>query len=218
MATSHTYETLTAALQDWEEDEGTQFAAQLDTIIGLGEAKLLRDLEIELFNAKYSATISAGNQFITRRTEFIAIRTVGIVDGNGKYKNLPLRTNEFLDEYWKTSANTDEPEYYAEYDENSIRIVPTPDQGYSGSVRGIVRPQQLSEDITTTWLSQKCGDLLFWACLIAAEIYIKEDLISDAGRVAGLKKEYADALAPAKVELRMQSNADYSPVTPTPDA
>lgn len=218
MSTSHTYETLTDALQAWEEDTGAQFQAQLDTIIGLGEVKLLRDLEIELFNAKYPATVTSGNQSVARRTEFISIRTVSIVTAAGKYKALEPATNEFLDEYWKDSTALGEPEYYTELDEASIRVVPTPDQAYSGFMRGIVRPTQLSDETQTTWLSEKCGDLLFWACLIASEIYIKEDLVSDAGRIAGLKQVYADSLNTARIELRMQVNADYSPVTPTPDA
>lgn len=218
MSTSHTYTTLTNAIKDWEEDTGAQFQAQLDTIIGLGEVKLLRDLEIELFNAKYPATITSGNQSVARRTEFIAIRTVSIITASGKYKALEPQTNEFLDEYWKNSTALGEPEYYTEFDEASIRMVPTPDQAYSGFVRGIVRPAQLSSGVASTWLSQKCGDLLFWACLIAGEIFLKEDLVSDAGRIAGLKQVYADSLSTARIELRMQVNADYSPVTPTPDA
>ncbi len=218
MATSHTYESLTDALQLWEENTGAKFLTQIDTMIGLGESKLLRDLGIELFNAKYPITISAGNQLIERRAEFIAVRTVSIIDADGNYQALTLKTNEFLDEYWRNPNNADEPEYYTEYNEQSIRIVPTPDQNYVGYVRGIVRPKQLSEDADETWLSQKCGDLLFFACLIAAEIYVKEDMVAEAGRIAGLKVEYAERLATAKTELRMEVNADYSPITATPDA
>lgn len=213
MSLTLTYTSLKAMIQTWAEDNDTEFTTALDNIIGLGELRVLRDLDLEIFDNVATGNFTTSSQDITKPSDFISLRSFSYVDGAGKSFFLTRKTYDFLKMYWRTEATTGTPLFYAEYSETTLKVAPTPSNGYTYEIRYIARPTGLSSSTATTWLSDNVADLLFKACMIESEKYLKEDP-SEGGRVAKFEAEYRAELPKAKRELLRVQRSDYRPIAP----
>ena len=212
MATSYTYTSLKAAIVSFTEDQGTEFASALDTIIPLAEDKALKDLDLELFDDSASNTFTVSSPWLAKPSGMLAVRSMHYTTATGDFKILEPRTWEFCKDYWpKDSTTTSTPKYYAEYSESDWFIAGTPASGLVVTARYISRPLGLSAITATTWLSTNVGDLLFYACLACSEQFLKAD-----NRIAMWKQDYADRLVTTLGELKPETRHNYMPVTAIP--
>lgn len=211
MALALTYTTLKAMLQTWTEDNNTEFVAEIDRIIGLAELKLLRDLDLEIFDTTATGAFTLGVQEVTKPTGLVALRTLTFVNASSEIVYLERKTYEYLNEYWPVAATLETPKYYTELNETQWRVVPTSDSAYTFTVRYTKRPTGLSASNENTFLSDNVADLLFLAAQIESEIYLKVDP-EDVGNFQTFKANYAERLPAAKLELIRTERADYRPV------
>jgi hypothetical protein len=117
------------------------------------------------------------------------------------------RSADFVQNFTDDPTITGPPRYYAELDSGTWLVAPTTDQIYGLECRYIIRPQSVVT-ASNTWLSDRCGDLMFLCALMEAEHYLKAD-----DRFADLSGDYQTKLAAARTELRNSiRQGDYSPV------
>lgn len=177
MSITYTYATLTAAIKSYAEDTDANFVANTDDFIAKAETRILRDLDLELFEAWSLVTVSGSNRNVVKPTNTIEVNDLWIRSPSTlQWVELPRRSFEYCLLYAPVEATTGVPEFYSEFDEDDIYVVPTPDQSYSGGnarVRATIRPTGLSGTNTTSWLSDNVADLLFHACMIEAQNYLK---------------------------------------------
>ncbi len=211
MPSSYTYATLKAALQDTVEDDGTEYGAAIDNIIALAEDKILRDLNLELFDTVNTLAFTASNPVLTKPTGTIATRSLHYTNASSNFVLLEPRSWEFVKDYWpKSSTTTATPKYFAEYSATQYYIAGTPSGTNVVTARCIVRPAGLTSINTTTWLSQYMGDLMFYACLVSSEQYLKAD-----NRIPVWGREYQTRFEKAEKELKQSDRSDYTPMTVT---
>jgi len=179
MSISYTHTTLVAAITSFAEDNDTEFVAHIDDFIGKAETRLLRDLDLELFEAWQTITVSGGNREVTKPTDAIVINDLWIRNpGTLRWIELPRRSFEYVLSYAPVEGTVGVPDYYSEFDQTKIYVVPTPDQSYSGGnarVRATIRPARLSSSQDTSWLGDNVGDLLFQACMVEAYDFLKHE-------------------------------------------
>lgn len=208
---SFTYTTLKEALVAMTEETGASFEAFIDTIIPLAEVKLLRDLDVELFDTVSTLAFTAGNPLLTKPSGAIGVRTIHYTDANGDFVLLEPKSWEFLKDYWPNANDTTAlPKYFTDHSSTQWYIGGTPSLASVVTARCIVRPTGLSSGNSTTWLSTNAGDLLYFACLAVSEQFLKAD-----ERVALWKADYAERLQVAKQELKLEDRVDYTPMTVT---
>lgn len=209
---AYDYAGLSQAIQDLLEDSFTDFTAFIDQLIGWGEARLMKDLNLELWDTiDNSVTTSNGNANVAKPTAAIAIRNVrvGSVD-------LEPRTREFIDDY-NSGASSGQPRYYNETNETAIKVAPPPGSTLTVTYDLISRPKQIgaandSTHAATTFLSTYYGDILVIACLIESERF---ELADD--RVAVWQAAYAEKMPGAMRELERNRRAyAFGPPIPTP--
>ena len=117
------------------------------------------------------------------------------------------RSWDFVSNFAENPAVTGRPRYYAETDLNTWIVAPSADQSYAAVTRFLSRPQTIVT-AGTSWLGDRCGDLLLLTSLMEAEFYLKAD-----DRFSDLEGDYQSKLATARVEMRNQiRQGDYSPV------
>ena len=213
MATSYTYTTLKAALLSFTEELSTDtYADDIDKIIPLAEDKVLRDLDLELFDKTEAGAFTGSNAFLTKPTDLLSVRVMHYTDASGNFQLIEPRSWAVCKDYWpKVATTTATPKYFAEYDDTSWFIAGTPASGLTVTIRFISRPAGLTSSNTTTWLGTNVGDLLFYACLVTSEQYLKAD-----DRIATWKTEYVERLTAAKFELKPETRSDYMPIDPAP--
>lgn len=216
MAASFTYTTLKAAIVDLTEDDGSEFAAFLDTIIALGETRLLKDLNLDMWDTvttgAFGNTGTATDRLVTRPADALVVRSFHYIDASGNRQLLEPRSYEFCVDYWpKFTTTTSAPKYFTSYTETQWMVVGTPAGGLSYEIRAMVRPAGLSGSVSTTWLSTNVPDALLWACLVESEQWLKAD-----ERIPVWQSRYADAVRSALKELKPEQRDNYSPVSATP--
>lgn len=238
MSQQWTYTTLVAALQDWPVNRATDYLANIDNIIGLGELRVLRDLQIEYFDEEFLGIIFLGNKYANKPVGLVATRTLGfggtpqirITEANAiriteddqvrvlesspddaPFTYLEQRSYDWCRMYAADDTILGPPENQTDVSDVQWMLVPTPDKDYLLMGRMIIRPPQLSSSNPTTWLSLYVADLLFTACLLEAEQYVKAD-----DRYADFEAKYYKELLPnALIELKDAIRAGiYTPVKP----
>ena len=212
MSTAYTYPTLKAAVIAFIDDQGTEFATAFDTVLPLAEDKVLRDLDLEIFDMVATGTTSGA--FATKPTGFVSIRTLhyATAAATGTLLLLEPRSYEFIKDYWPTVATTTTtPKYYADYSDTQWIIGGTPATALTWTARYIKRPTAMTSGNPTTWLGTNVGDLLWLACLMLAEQFTKAD-----ERKPMWEADYADRLKAALGELKPATRADYMPLTTIP--
>ena len=212
MAISFTYTTLKAALVSETEETGAEYAAYLDTIIPLAEIRVLKDLDLELFDVSSTSTFTSSSPWLDKPTDLVGLRTMHYTDGSGNYVLIEPRSWAFVKDYWpNASTTTATPKYYAEYASDNWFIAGTPASALVVTIRYIKRPTGLTSGNATTWLGTNVADLLFWACMVESEQYLKAD-----ERIGLWNQRYADALKSALKELKPSERVDYTPIDTVP--
>jgi len=213
-AVAWTYSSLHSALQAWPQSQNEEYVAALPTIIGLGERRLVRDLNLEIFDREdVQESTTPGSRLVAKPTNCVALRSVGLIV-DGAYQALELRSYDWCRMYAPDAAELGVPVYYAELREDEIYLVPTPDDAYPVAVRMVALPDDvLSPDAPddTSWLASRVPDALFAACLMEAEHFLKAD-----DRYGDFASKYHKEILPvARAELRgMIRGGDYSPFKP----
>lgn len=203
MSYSTGYAGLKADLLSMADDYSSEYMANLDAIIAEGETLVLRDLDLEIFQDEASmGPLTIGTRTLARPTNLLKINAVWLVVGTTR-TFIPKRTKGWCEAYGE-DATPARPRFWAEQSEDELYFVGTPDVAYEAIGYGLVRPTGLSESNTTSWLGTNAGDLLFMACKMRAEQYLKNP--SKGGLWGG---EYAKMLPTAKIELRGMSRATY---------
>lgn len=173
---SFTYAQLKQAIQDYTENDETSFVNNLPLFIRLAEERILKGVQLNLFQKNQSGTMSTGNQYLASPTDFLAPFSLSI-DVSGNKEFLLFKDLDFVQTYTPDATTTGQPKYYAQFDVDNFIIAPTPDANYTVDIHYLYRPASITvgaED-GTTWLSENAELALLYACLIEAYIYMKGD-------------------------------------------
>lgn len=200
-----TYAELEANLKAWIEDDDAEFDTSIDDIINLGEMRLWKDLDLDLWSTIDTVATVASTATVTPPTtdsELVSYQTI-YYDSGSERTFLELRSYDFVIDH-QTPGSTGAPRYYAQQDETTWVLSPIPDDAYTLNCRGITHPTRLSSGNTTTWLSQHMDDMLFKACLAEAEKFVKAD-----DRIPVWENDYQSALPGAKRETYVLLRAHY---------
>ena len=200
MGLSYTYNSMVASLQDWNLDSNADFVAALPEIINKGELMVQRDIDLNILDDQQNATITIAVATVPKPTNLVRERLVHIASASRTLKKVTL---DFIRSYSGAAAAV--PKYYADLDETSFIVAPTPVAGYTAEVHGIYRPNTLVDAGTTntTWLSTRYPDLLWKACQIAACEYLKKWKLRSE-----IQAEYKELLPSARSEAKNQMRAD----------
>ena len=76
-----TYATLKTAIQDYTQNEETTFVSQLNTFIINSEERILKEVQLSVFRKNSEGSTSAGNQFLSKPTDFLAPYSLSVKNG-----------------------------------------------------------------------------------------------------------------------------------------
>lgn len=205
---SFTLTTLKAAVESWMEDTGSDFDGDFPTMLGLAEDRLLKDLDLTIFDVEQALTLNAATVGKLPANAVLATREIWIPSAS---RFLYPRTWGYIKmRHGNTSAAT--PLDWADLDASNYLIGPAPSAPVSATALVTKRPNSLATDTTGTFLSTRAADALFFAVLFEAAIYQEKENLGD------FETPYQAKLATARFELRGLRRRDYSPLAPQPTA
>ncbi len=149
-----------------------------DTIIG----QFIRNTELSVAGAvdyddtrKYStSSFTANKRYLITPEDFLIIRSLQVFNSTnqtGDRSFMEKRDTSFITEY-NGSGATGLPKYYANWDESSIVVAPTPDQGYAVQLNYIITPPSFTSS-NTTYLSEYQQGMLLDGVLTEAYSFLK---------------------------------------------
>ena len=146
----------------------------IDVFITNVENKVQRELDLDAFRKFQFSSFTIGSPFITMPDDFAFERGVQIKDQITNDRTWLLqRDTTFIDEYNKDRSDTGTPQYYANWDQNTMIFAPTPDAAYEIELWYNKTPDRLSSSNTTTWLSTYAPEILIYGVTVEAFSYLK---------------------------------------------
>ena len=196
-----TYADLIALLEAYVEDGSTEYADAVQGCVNRAEERLLRDLDLSIFNSVITDTTVIGQGYIVRTESESPVHNVFFT---AAAEHAQRRSREYI----QAHGGSGRPTYYVD-DASNIYFAPVPDAGYAVAVTYVSRPAPLSPSNSTNWLAENAANLLLLAALIESERF----LIAPE-RAAEFTAEYGALLGPARAFWRNNAQTAYEPIAP----
>ena len=214
MGLTFTYPTLVQAIQQYTLEgvslTNTDFSAFLPTIINIAEERIIRDLNLNIFDIEESGYLSATNPYLAIPDGYLGIRSFRVATDFITYVPLKRVDITWLENYWRNVNNVSLPLYFSVFGNNdgigsgSFRFAPTPDLNYPYILRFIQRPATMSANNPETWLGDHAADCLLYACLAESMAYLREDIPAEQGMTQMFENKYAREMIKLREELSDQ--------------
>ena len=126
-----------------------------------------------------TTTCTANNAFLDvsgPEGGFRFARGLQLIDSNDNRVWLKQRDTTFMDEYSvqrSTTTDTGQPKYWANWDNNTLILAPTPNQVYTLEMWYNETPERLSNTNTTTFISNNAPEVLLYGVLSETFSYLK---------------------------------------------
>lgn len=171
-----TYGELKQAIQDYTENDETTFVNNLPLFIRLAEERILKSVQLNLFQKNQAGTMTTGNQYLAAPSDFLAPFSLSI-DVSGDAEFLLFKDLDFVQTYTPDPTTTGQPRYYAQFDVDNFILAPTPNANYTVDIHYLYRPASLTAgaDSGTSWLSQNAEIALLYGSLVEAYTFMKGD-------------------------------------------
>ncbi len=173
-----TYNELVDQIRSYTEvDANVLSTTVVNGIIKNAEFRVLRDVDSDN-NRRYATSQFVTNQrYLNLPNDILIIRSVQVSDGSnfntGTNRTfMEKRDTSFISEY-NGSGIKGQPKYYANWDENTIAIAPTPNDTYGVQVNYILKDGSIIDNNTGTYLSKEFPNGLLYACLVEAYGFLK---------------------------------------------
>jgi len=121
---------------------------------------------------KYStSTFTANNRYVTIPADSIILRSVQVIDGSDNRTFLEKRETSFISEY-NNDGSTGTPKFYANWDDFTILVAPTPASALTIQINYIKDPPHFNSS-TNTYLSTYQEGMLLHGVLTECFSYLK---------------------------------------------
>ena len=177
---AYTFTTLKTAIQDYTDNTETTFVSQLPRFILNAEERILKECQLDVFRRNSSGTVTSGVKYLTKPDDFLAPFSLSIINSSNN-EFLLYKQVTFLQDFTPNPATTGAPKYYADRNDESFLLAPTPDSGYSVELHYFYRPTSITTASSgTTWLGDNAELALLYASLVEAYTFMKgePDLLS----------------------------------------
>jgi len=170
---AYTYTTLKTAIQDYVQSTETTFVTQLPRFILNAEERILKECQLDVFRKSSRGTASADTAYLTKPSDFLAQNSLSVINGSSKefllYKQVTM-----LQDYTPDPATTGTPRFYADWDESTFFLAPTPDSSYTMELHYFYRPQSITASGDgTSWLGTNVELALLYGALVEAYTFLK---------------------------------------------
>lgn len=193
------YSELVQLLQDYTETAESSFVANIPRFVRQTEQRVYRTVMLPELRKNATSTLTAGNQYIARPVDFLAVFSFAVVDGDGNYTFMYDKDLSFIREAYPYPAVTGVPQYYAQFNgevggsggsPGNFIFGPTPNANYTVELQYYYDPPSIV-DVGTSWLGDNAETVLLYGSLVEAYTYLK----GDADLMTQYRKQYEDAVS-----------------------
>ena len=165
---------------------------QVDTFIEQAEQRIFNSVQFPNFRKNQTGTLTADNKYLETPVGFLASYSLAVITG-GSYEYLLNKDVNYIRAAYPSPTDTGLPRYYAQFDNNTFIVGPTPDAAYTVELHYFHYPESITT-AGTTWLGDNFDMTLLYGALSEAAAFMK----AEADVLANYAKRYEEAMILAK--------------------
>ena len=170
---AYTFTTLKTAIQDYTQNTETTFVSQLSRFILNAEERILKEAQLDVFRKNASGVTTSGNKYLSKPSDFLAQNSLSVISSS-ENKFLLYKQVTFLQDYNPNPATTGLPLYYADWNDQSFLLSPTPDANYNVELHYFFRPVSITASGDgTSYLGNNAELALLYGSLVEAYTFMK---------------------------------------------
>ena len=169
--------------------ENTFTDAQLAMFTEQAEQKIYNTVQIPALRKNVTGTLTTSNKYLSTPTDYLYTYSIAVVDGSGDYHFLLNKDVNFICEAYPVQTTTGLPKHYANFDDNTFIVGPTPDSNYTAELHYGYYPESIVT-AGTTWLGEEFDAALLNGALVEAARFMK----SEPDIIQNYEKFYVQAL------------------------
>ena len=145
---SYTFTTLRNAVEEYTQNDEATFVSNIGLFVRMAEERILKSVELTVFQKNASGSMTSGNQFLAVPSDFISPLSL-IITNSSSLEYLLFKDSDFVQTYTPNSATTGIPKYYGQFDVNNFILGPTPNAGFTTTLSYFYRPTSLTPELLT---------------------------------------------------------------------
>ena len=165
---------------------------QVDTFIEQAEQRIFNSVQFPNFRKNQTGTLTADNKYLETPVDFLASYSLAVIT-DGSYEYLLNKDVNYIRAAYPSPTDTGLPRYYAQFDNNTFIVGPTPDAAYTVELHYFHYPESITT-AGTTWLGDNFDMTLLYGALSEAAAFMK----AEADVLANYAKRYEEAMILAK--------------------
>jgi hypothetical protein len=195
------YTQLTAAIKGYAENDfpntvgSFTSADQIATFVKIAEQRIYNMVQLPAIRKNVTGNMTTGNKYLACPSDWLATFSMAVINSNNEYMYLLNKDVNFIRQAYPDvdSAFYGEPKYYAQFDQNTFILGPTPNANYAVELHYFYYPESIVT-AGTSWLGDNFDSVLLYGALLEAASFMK----SDPDTIAFYKQRYDDAMAELK--------------------
>jgi len=182
-----TYPELVAAINSYCENSFT--TTDVNTFIDAAEQRIYNSVQLPDLRKNVTGSVTSGNKYLAVPSDWLATFSLAIVTTAGDYEFLLNKDVNFIREAYPNPTTTGTPAHYAQFDDTTFILGPTPDATYTAELHYYFYPESIVT-ASTTWLGNNFDSALLYGALLEAYTFLK----GEKDVMEYYQKRYDDAM------------------------
>lgn len=197
------YAALVTLIQSTTQNYENTFVANVDGFIQRAERMIHTEANLPTSRKNSTGVMTIGSRTLVLPFDYITGKSIEITTAAGVVNLLP-KAAEYINEMYPVVATLAPPKVYAQYDELTLLIGPTPDLAYVVNFHYMAIPTSIVS-ANTTWLGNNFENVLLYGSLLHAYTFMK----GSADVMTYYKTAYDTALAELKAAVTQTKMHNY---------
>jgi len=207
---SMTYSQLTANIQDVCETTFT--SDQLALFVQQTEQFIYNTVQLPSLRKNVSGTITSGNKYLTVPSDYLYTYSLAVVNTDGSFDFLLNKDVNFIREAYPTPASTGTPKHYANFNDETFILGPTPNASLTVELHYGYYPESIVTASTLPWLGENFDSALLNGSLVEAIRFTKgePDMVALYQQMFGQSMVLLKALGDGKLRGDTYREGQYT--------
>lgn len=165
------YAELVQRVQDYLESDEPTLVSNIPTFVKSVEQKVFNATQLPVVRGNVTGGATAGNPYLTTPLDFLSVFSLAVINA-GNYEYLLNKDVNFIREAYPDQSATGVPHFYAQFDDDTILLGPTPSTSFPMQLHYFRYPDSIV-DVGTSWLGDNFESVLLYGTLIEANVFQK---------------------------------------------
>ena len=190
------YTELTAAIKGYAENDfpstvgSFTSADQIATFVKETEQRVYNAVQLLALRKNVIGSTTASNKYLEAPPDWLATFSLAVIDPvTGDYEYLLDKDVNFIRQSYPSPTDTGKPAYYANWDQDTFILGPTPDANYQMELHYFYYPESIVT-AGTSWLGDNFDSVLLYGALLEAAAFMK----SDADVITNYRQRFDEAM------------------------